>query len=167
MERKTEPSRFEVRAPIYAVGGGRHFLVESDICRVAITSGAAKHPDGRPRGEDEIHTHPTEDHTFVVMHGSARFFFPDRDDIVLSDWEGIFLPRGCYYAFVAEGEESLVMMRFGALAEPLPANGQERIDPYGRPLERDLPAALTGPGRDIPRGLMGPREPVPGKFFPR
>ena len=135
--RPSHPNLRCARRSTRSAAGGT-FSSRATSSRVAITSGAAKHPDGRPRGEDEIHTHPTEDHTFVVMHGSARFFFPDRDDVVLSDWEGIFLPRGCYYAFVAEGEESLVMMRFGALAEPLPADGQERIDPYGRPLERDL-----------------------------
>ena len=154
MERQTEPSRFEVRAPIYAVGGGRHFLVEQHVQGGNhLGRGEASRRSPARRGRD---SHAPDRRPHVRRHARQRsFFFPDRDDIVLSDWEGIFLPRGCYYAFVAEGEESLVMMRFGALAEPLPADGQERIDPYGRPLERDLPVALTGLGRDIPRGLTG------------
>ena len=29
-------------------------------------------------GENELHAHPTEDHVFVILQGSARFYGPDE-----------------------------------------------------------------------------------------
>jgi hypothetical protein len=155
-EHKPQAKSFDVRVPLFAKGGVRHFLAESDILRVSIRSGTAKTADGRPRGEDELHTHPTEDHCFIVLKGRARFSFPEEPDVVLAEYQGIFLPRGGYYAFVTEGDDDLVMLRVGALTEPLVGEEPERLGVDGQPL-----------GRDTIPGIREKAEAIPGAFFPR
>jgi mannose-6-phosphate isomerase-like protein (cupin superfamily) len=155
-ERQTRATTFDVRVPRFSKGGVRQFLAESDILRVSIRSGAAKTSSGRPRGEDELHAHPTEDHCFIVLKGSGRFSFPGEPDVVLSEYQGVFLPRGGYYAFVAEGDEDLIMLRVGALTEPLVDEEPERLGMDGQPL-----------GRDFDPNFKDKPEPIPGAFFPR
>jgi len=159
--KKVEPKTFQVRAPILANGTMRDFYVETDHFRFGVVSVSPTYPDGRPRGEEELHYHPEEDHAFLVLQGRARFSFQDRPDVVVSPWEGIFLPREFVYAFVVEGDEGLVMLRASGLNKPLPSDKLsgygtplERLDPEGKPLERDL----------FPR--KDPLETVLGAFFP-
>ena len=64
-------------------------------------------------GENELHAHPHEDHSFMILQGSARFFGPDKEEIELRQWEGIMLPRGNLYKFFATSEEPLVMILIG------------------------------------------------------
>tara|TARA_R110000787_G_scaffold9034_3_gene31736 strand:+ start:304 stop:816 length:513 start_codon:yes stop_codon:yes gene_type:complete len=64
-------------------------------------------------GENELHAHPTEDHAFMILQGSARFFGPEDEEIELGKYEGIMLPRGNFYKFFATSEEPLVMIRVG------------------------------------------------------
>ena len=64
-------------------------------------------------GENELHAHPYEDHSFMILQGSAKFFGPDDEAIELGQWEGIMLPRGNLYKFFATSEEPLVMIRVG------------------------------------------------------
>ena len=64
-------------------------------------------------GENELHAHPYEDHSFMILQGSARFFGPEDEEIELGQWEGIMLPRGNLYKFFATSKEPLVMIRVG------------------------------------------------------
>jgi len=64
-------------------------------------------------GENELHSHPYEDHSFMILQGSARFFGPEDEEIELGQWEGIMLPRGNLYKFFATSKEPLVMIRVG------------------------------------------------------
>lgn len=64
-------------------------------------------------GENELHAHPQEDHSFMILQGSARFFGPNGEEIELGRYEGIMLPRGNLYRFYATSEEPLVMIRVG------------------------------------------------------
>jgi len=64
-------------------------------------------------GENELHAHPTEDHSFMILQGSARFFGPEDEAIDLGKYEGIMLPHGNYYKFFATSDEPLVMIRVG------------------------------------------------------
>jgi mannose-6-phosphate isomerase-like protein (cupin superfamily) len=64
-------------------------------------------------GENELHAHPHEDHSFMILQGSARFFGPEDEAIDLGKYEGIMLPHGNYYKFFATSDEPLVMIRVG------------------------------------------------------
>ena len=64
-------------------------------------------------GENELHAHTSEDHSFMILQGSARFFGPAGEEIELGQYEGIMLPRGNLYRFYATSKEPLVMIRVG------------------------------------------------------
>ena len=64
-------------------------------------------------GENELHAHTHEDHAFMILQGSARFYGPNDETIELGKYEGIMLPKGKYYKFFATSDEPLVMIRVG------------------------------------------------------
>ena len=64
-------------------------------------------------GENELHAHPHEDHSFMILQGSARFFGPEDEEIELGKYQGIMLPKGKFYKFFATSKEPLVMIRVG------------------------------------------------------
>ena len=64
-------------------------------------------------GENGLHTHPHEDHTFIVLQGSARYYDADGGYTDVSKHEGIMLPAGAYYWFEATSKEPLVLLRVG------------------------------------------------------
>jgi mannose-6-phosphate isomerase-like protein (cupin superfamily) len=65
-------------------------------------------------GENELHAHTGEDHTFMILQGSAKFFGPEGEEIELVPYQGILLPKGAYYRFYATSKEPLVMIRVGS-----------------------------------------------------
>ncbi|MEX2455505.1 MAG: cupin domain-containing protein [Rhodospirillaceae bacterium] len=87
-------------------------------------------------GENELHAHPGEDHSFIVLQGRVRFYDPDGGETVLGADQGIMLPKGTLYRFTAIEGEPLVMLRIGTpnfrkLPEP------DRIDADGNPMRGD------------------------------
>ena len=52
-------------------------------------------------GENELHAHPTEDHVFVILQGSARFHGPDGETQDVEANQGFLMPRGVLYRFHA------------------------------------------------------------------
>lgn len=87
-------------------------------------------------GENELHAHTGEDHTFVILQGSARFFGPNNEETDLKQYQGILLPRGCHYRFFATSEEPLVMIRVGSPG-PKSQKAPLRIDISGKELLGD------------------------------
>jgi mannose-6-phosphate isomerase-like protein (cupin superfamily) len=78
-------------------------------------------------GENALHTHPSEDHMFVIMQGSARFYDEDGGHKDLNRHEGIMIPAGAYYWFEATSEEPLVLMRVGSRIGPQSTAGRLNI----------------------------------------
>jgi mannose-6-phosphate isomerase-like protein (cupin superfamily) len=78
-------------------------------------------------GENALHTHPNEDHMFVVMQGSARFYDKDGGSQELQRHEGIMIPAGAYYWFEATSAEPLVLMRVGSRIGPQSTAGRINI----------------------------------------
>jgi mannose-6-phosphate isomerase-like protein (cupin superfamily) len=70
-------------------------------------------------GENEFHAHGKEDHTFVILQGSATFHQPDMPPIELGKNEGILLPAGAMYKFESTGKEPLVIFRVGNVFQPV------------------------------------------------
>src|SRR5438045_9678965 len=52
-------------------------------------------------GENGLHMHPHEDHTFVVLPGTARYYDADGGYTDLRRHERIMLPAGAPYGFEA------------------------------------------------------------------
>lgn len=65
-------------------------------------------------GENHLHAHPYQDHSFIVLDGKACFHGPRGERRVLKRNEGVFLPAGSYYWFEQIGKEPLVVLRLGA-----------------------------------------------------
>lgn len=87
-------------------------------------------------GENELHAHPGEDHSFIVLQGQVRFFDPDGEETVLGANQGIMLPRGNMYWFTAIEGEPLVMLWIGSPNyQKLPEI--DRTDADGNPMRGD------------------------------
>ncbi len=69
-------------------------------------------------GENKLHAHPYQDHSFIVLGGRARFHGPRGEEKELARNDGIFLPAGSYYWFETISEEPLVLLRVGAVMAP-------------------------------------------------
>jgi mannose-6-phosphate isomerase-like protein (cupin superfamily) len=103
-------------------------------------------------GENVLHFHPYEDHSFVVLAGEATFHIGEDDAVkVVSPYEGVMIPRGVSYWFQSSAAENLVMLRAGA-AEQWP--NDSRLGPDGRPL----------PGHSN-ENKHTEGVPIPGRFF--
>jgi len=82
-------------------------------------------------GENGLHTHPNEDHTFVVLQGKARYYDAEGGYTDLGKHEGIMLPAGAYYWFEAISEEPLVLLRVGCRVS---GDGGGRLNIRGEPM---------------------------------
>ena len=88
-------------------------------------------------GENELHAHPSEDHVFIVLQGSARFYGPDGETQDISANQGFMMPRGLLYRFHATSDdECLVMLRIGT-PNYQKQGKQDRIGVDGNPLAGD------------------------------
>jgi len=80
-------------------------------------------------GENRMHAHVHEDHSFIVLEGQATFHIDTEDNVrVLRPHEGVMLPKGTFYRFQSSGPGNLVMLRVGASQ---PGAGYEAIYPDG------------------------------------
>jgi len=86
-------------------------------------------------GENGLHTHPNEDHTFVVLQGKARYYDADGGYTDVGRHEGIMLPAGAYYWFEAISEEPLVLLRVGCRVGS--GDGSGRLNIRGEPMPGD------------------------------
>jgi mannose-6-phosphate isomerase-like protein (cupin superfamily) len=121
-----KPEVFKLRTPILKQGNDRTYMAATDRMWVFINT------YGPNSGENQLHTHVNEDHTFIVLQGKARFFGPQGEEVLLTANEGIMLPRGTVYTFCAE-DGPLVLLRFGCVvdASKTPFG---RVDVNGQPL---------------------------------
>ena len=83
-------------------------------------------------GENGLHTHPNEDHTFVVLQGRARYYDADGGHVDVAKHEGIMLPAGAYYWFEAISDEPLVLLRVGCRAST--QDPRARLNIRGEPM---------------------------------
>ena len=86
-------------------------------------------------GENGLHTHPNEDHTFLVLQGKARYYDADGGYTDVGKHEGVMLPAGAYYWFEAISKEPLVLIRIGCRVGARDASG--RLNVRGEPMPGD------------------------------
>jgi mannose-6-phosphate isomerase-like protein (cupin superfamily) len=120
-----KPQTYRVRTQLLSEGRSDRTIARTDLMTVRIKCYAQG-------GENALHTHRTEDHTFVVLQGKARFWDGEGNTQVLGRNEGILQPRGAFYKFESCGDEPLVLLRVGATTGE--AKGEERVTQDGRPI---------------------------------
>jgi mannose-6-phosphate isomerase-like protein (cupin superfamily) len=97
-------------------------------------------------GENEIHTHLDEDHSFIVLEGQMSVFDEKGNEMKLEKYQGVMLPKGAYYRYLNTGKENLVVLRIGAGVKGQPQGGVEmRVRPDGKPLLADSAENKTVP----------------------
>ncbi len=121
-----KPSVFTMECPLPAQGNDRTHLAHTD--RLTVFLNAYSPNDG----ENLLHTHTNEDHSFIVLEGNAEFVGPNGEKTRVTKHQGIMLPRGCLYTFCAVDCDNLVMLRVGAVVDPSKS-------PYGRVLSDGSP----------------------------
>jgi mannose-6-phosphate isomerase-like protein (cupin superfamily) len=122
-------------------------------------------------GENALHAHKAEDHTFFVLQGKAEFHFGDGSTTIVDTFEGVLLPKGVMYRFHSVGEGNLVMLRVG---------GGQRKDlsaPFTKGSPADIRVGTTTDGfgnpilntKSIQKGKTPaePVVPIEGAFFPK
>ena len=120
---------FRVRTPLLKKGRTHRILASSKGSDSALNVAIKCYAGG---GENEFHTHAVEDHTFIVLQGSAIFYEPDKPSRRIGRNEGILLPAGAYYKFEAVSNEPLVLLRVGNVWQPVgneavPASASGRL----------------------------------------
>jgi mannose-6-phosphate isomerase-like protein (cupin superfamily) len=124
MDKGPAPQLFQLKTQLLSQGRSDYTIASTDMMTVRIKCYAQG-------GENALHSHPAEDHTFVVLDGAARFMGQDGEIGVLKKNQGIMLPRGAYYYFKSCGDTPLVLLRVGAQKE---APKDDRLRPDGKPL---------------------------------
>jgi mannose-6-phosphate isomerase-like protein (cupin superfamily) len=119
---------YSMKVPLLTSGRTNQVLATTDTVEVR----AKVYAEG---GENALHTHLDEDHTFFVLDGEATFYGPDETSTVVGRYEGLMIPAGAFYRFQSTGDTNLVLLRFGANL-PLPEDAPApRVGPDGSPLE--------------------------------
>src|SRR6266508_4631808 len=102
-------------------------------------------------GENELHTHLAEDHSFIVLEGEMTVFDEKGNEMVVKPYQGVLLPKGAYYRYLNTGDGNLVVLRIGAGVKGQQQGGQEtRLGADGKPLvsgtpeNRNLPPIESG-----------------------
>ncbi len=82
-------------------------------------------------GENALHSHGGEDHSFIVLQGKANFTFGDGSLATVGKFEGVMIPKNVQYRFEADETENLVMLRVGGGVRA--AKGLDDLTSFGTP----------------------------------
>lgn len=128
LSKAPKAERFKMRIELLDKGSKTNLLAETDNLRIQIRCYSAQ------GGENAMHTHHHQDHSFVVLQGQACYRFPDGGVMDLGRNEGIMLPAGAYYCFQNSGAGPLVVMRITSLAKD-EGDPEVRLGLHGRQIE--------------------------------
>jgi len=109
-----QASTFKLKTNLLTGGRSHTPLAKSG----GLTMGLNFYTVGR---KNKLHTHPGEDHAFVVIEGQATFYDKDNRPTVLDKGQGIMLPDGYYYYFESTGTVPLAILRSSAARKDRPA----------------------------------------------
>jgi mannose-6-phosphate isomerase-like protein (cupin superfamily) len=130
------PQVFTVATQLLAQGRSDYALAFTDRLQIVIKCYASG-------GENYLHAHSEEDHSFIVLDGEATFHGPKGKIGAFTRNQGIMIPRGAFYSFQSSGNSPLVLLRVGV---PYPGNrmiafeGHEReVDPRDKVFPEAIP----------------------------
>jgi len=87
-------------------------------------------------GENGLHPHPNEDHTFVVLQGEAKFYGPNHETLRSARTKAYCYHTVRFIGSKATSDELLVMVHIGAAAfDGVDRHG--RINPDGSEMPGD------------------------------
>ena len=97
-------------------------------------------------GENRMHSHPTEDHTFYILEGQATFHIEsDDNEVVVGKHDAVHFPKGSSYWFESSGGTKLIILRTGT------ETGSDRlIDGRTVPSQRTVEGAERVTPRELP-----------------
>ena len=144
-KQQKKPSFFKMRAQLLEKGRTNTLMAKTENMWATLKVYASG-------GENGLHTHPNEDHTFIVLQGKARYYDADGGHVDVGRHEGIMLPAGAYYWFEAISQEPLVLIRIGCRVGV--SDGSGRLNIRGEP--------MPGESKENKRGPVVYRE---GEFF--
>jgi len=121
-------SFFKMRAQLLDQGRTNTLLARTDNMWATLKVYASG-------GENGLHMHPNEDHTFIVLQGSARYYDADGGCTDVGKHAGIMLPAGTHYWFEATSKEPLVLVRIGCRVGGRDPSG--RLNIRGEPMPGD------------------------------
>ena len=98
---------FKIKTPLLTGGRSQMPLARTGIMSVGLNYYS-------PGRKNSLHTHPGEDHAFVVLDGEVTFYDKEGETAVLKKGDGIMLPEGWYYWFENTGGKPLALLRFSA-----------------------------------------------------
>ena len=126
-----QPQAFRLRADLLAQGRANIPVAATDDLTVMVKVYSSG-------GENALHAHPTEDHSFIILQGAATFYDAEGEMATLRANEGILVPKGSLYRFHSvESEGPLVMLRVGTPNVALQEQGASRVNPQGAYLQGD------------------------------
>ncbi len=130
-ETQTTPktSTFSIKGPYLSAGRINIDLARTDLLWLSLKVNA----EG---GENAVHAHTDEDHSFVVLEGEVTFFDETGAGTTLGQYEGIMIPKGAYYRYLNTGGRNLFLLRVGAQMQ---ASGVTRVTPDGSEIQGDSP----------------------------
>jgi mannose-6-phosphate isomerase-like protein (cupin superfamily) len=139
----TQAQFFEVKTPLVQRGGSHRMpLAKTDNIQIVSMCYTED-------GEDRMHYHPNEDHGFFVLKGAIIVMEPGGKETRLGPYQGVLMPAEHYYSFISEGDEPVVLLRFGSYTD-----------------ERRRLARQTEEGEDLEHKQRGDVGLIPGAFFP-
>jgi quercetin dioxygenase-like cupin family protein len=134
IETKQAASVYNLKTPYLEQGRTTDIRARTDLMTVTMKVYA----EG---GENGMHNHPHEDHSFIVLEGEATFHIETDDNTkVVGEHEGIMLPKGVNYWFACSSPQNLVMIRVGAI---YPGVKHGRLTPDGQDIPGDSEANKT------------------------
>jgi mannose-6-phosphate isomerase-like protein (cupin superfamily) len=143
--RKLEPmetpkaQKFSLRTPYMKQGRITQLVAETENMRIHTKI-------NYEGGENEIHTHLDEDHSFIVLEGQMSVFDEKGNELKIEKYQGVMLPKGAYYRYLNTGKDNLVVLRIGAAVRDKAQGGVEmRVRPDGKPLLADSAENKTVP----------------------
>src|SRR5688500_6827071 len=86
-------------------------------------------------GENEIHTHLDEDHSFIALEGQMSVFDEKGNELKVGKYQGDMTSNAAYCRCHIPGTNNLLVIRVGAGIKGNPQGGEEMwVRPDGKPL---------------------------------
>jgi mannose-6-phosphate isomerase-like protein (cupin superfamily) len=102
-----EAQIFELKTPFLREGNTHNVIAATDLMSIALKY----YNEG---GENALHTHPGEDHAFLILDGEMTLYDKEEQAIVLKRGQGIMIPSGWSYWFKNSGDGPLIFLKFSA-----------------------------------------------------
>ena len=138
-----EATTFELKTPMLKQGISHKNLASTDLLGIALKI----YTEG---GENGLHTHPGEDHSFIILEGEMTLYDKDEKITVIKKGQGIMIPSGWYYWFKCSGGEPLIFLKLSASNGKLKAKNMVNYGKLAAPgvVEQKRPAVIPIEGRD-------------------